>query len=146
MGSAAQWIEIPDLSKRHLALSSLHVGGHVVSGAKPSDAPQAQFSVDHKFQRSARIDLLAFVYNATRVSGGVDALSAHVRVLREGREVAPAQAVKIAPSATEDAARIPITGAVSLGELPAGQYEIEVTVNDNISKTNATQRTPFEIQ
>jgi VWFA-related protein len=146
VGSAAQWIEIPDLSKHHLALSSLHVGGRVVAGAKPSDAPQVQFSVDHKFQRSARVDFLAFVYNAARAGGGGVELSARVRVLRDGREAVPAQAVVIAPAATEDSARIPITGALSLGQLPAGLYELEITVNDNVSKASAAQRLSFEIQ
>jgi VWFA-related protein len=146
VGSATQWIEIPDLSKRRLALSSLHVGGRVVTGAKPSDAPQVQFSVDHKFQRSARVDFLAFVYNAARAGGGGVELSALVRVLRDGREAVPAQSVKIAPAATDDAARIPFTGALSLGQLPAGLYELEITVNDNVSKASAAQRLSFEIQ
>src|SRR5215207_2874642 len=32
VGSAVQWIEIPDLSKKQLALSSLHLGGRQVGG------------------------------------------------------------------------------------------------------------------
>ena len=146
VGSATRWIEIPNLSKRQLSLSSLLLGGHQVGGAKAGDAPQVQFSVDRRFPRSTRLDFIAFIYNAARASGGgpVD-LSVQVRVLRDGKPVVAAPARKLTPDATADLARIPLTGAVTLGQLPAGQYEIEIGVTDNLSKTSATQRVGFEI-
>jgi VWFA-related protein len=147
VGSAAQWIEIPDLSKRRLALSSLHLGGRSVGGAKAGEAPQVQFSVDRRFPRSARLDFLAFIYNAARTSVSTPFdLSVRIQVLRDNRAVVSAPARKLTPDAATDPARIPLTGAVSLGQLPAGLYEIEVTVNDNLSKATATQRVAFEIQ
>ncbi|PYS82777.1 MAG: hypothetical protein DMF67_11350, partial [Acidobacteria bacterium] len=72
-------------------------------------------------------------------------LSVQVRVLRDGKPVVAAPARKLTPDATADLARIPLTGAVTLGQLPAGQYEIEIGVTDNLSKTSATQRVGFEI-
>jgi VWFA-related protein len=147
VGSAAQWIEIPDLSKRHLALSSLHLGSYPVGGAKAGEDPQFQFSVDRRFARSARLDFLAFIYNAARTSASTPVdLSVRIQVLRDNRAVVSAPARKLVPDAAADFARISVTGAVSLGQLPAGQYEIEVTVDDNLSKTSATQRVAFEIQ
>jgi hypothetical protein len=148
-GSAAQWIEIPDLSKRHLALSSIHLGGRVVGGAEAAARPgpsQVQFSVARRFARSTRLDFLAFIYNASRAQGaGAVDLSAQVQLLRDGRAVVSAPARKLTPDQKEDLARIPFTGAVTLGQLPAGQYEIEITVTDNLSKTSATERVGFEI-
>ena len=147
VGSAVQWIEVPDLSKRQLALSSLHLGGRAVGGAKAGEAAQVQFSVDHRFARSSRLDFLAFVYNAARASAGAPVdLSLEIQVLQGNRAVVSAPARKLMPDALADFARIPITGAVSLGQLPAGQYEIELKVNDNVAKTSATQRAIFEIQ
>ncbi|HEX3559328.1 MAG TPA: VWA domain-containing protein [Pyrinomonadaceae bacterium] len=150
VGSAAQWIEIPDLSKRRLALSSLHLGGRVVGNsdtAKSAAAPQIQFSVDRRFARSSRMDFLVFIYNASRSpGGGATDLSAQVQLLRDGHAIVSAPARKLAPEAAADLARIPFTGTITLGQLPAGQYEIEVNVTDNISKTSATQRIGFEIQ
>jgi VWFA-related protein len=148
-GSALQWIEIPDLSKRRLALSSLHLGGRVVGGAdasKAGAAPQVQFSVSRRFARSTRLDFLAFIYNAARATGGVPVdLSAQVQVLRGGRAVVSAPARPLTPDQAADLTRIPFTGAVTLGQLPAGLYELEVTVTDNVSKATATERVAFEI-
>jgi VWFA-related protein len=150
VGTAAQWIEIPDLSKHHLALSSIHLGGRVVGGSETAARPgfsQVQFSVDRRFARSTRLDFIAFIYNAARAQGaGAVDLSAQVQVLRGGRSVVSAPARKLTPDAAADLARIPFTGAITLGQLPAGQYEIEITVADNVSKTSATERVGFEIQ
>jgi VWFA-related protein len=150
LGSAAQWIEIPDLSKRQLTLSSLHLGGRAVAGGGAKDgkeAPQIQFSVDRRFPRSTRLDFLAFIYNAARANGGgaVD-LAVTVRVLRDNKEVVSAPARRLAPDAGADLGRIPFTGAVSLGQLPAGRYEIEINVTDNLARTSASERLGFEIE
>jgi hypothetical protein len=146
-GSASQWIEIPDLSKHQLALSSLHLGGHAVGGGGKDgkDSTQVQFSVDGRFPRSSRLDFLAFVYNAARAGGGPVDLSVQVRVLRDGKALVSAPARKFAPDQTADLARIPFTGVVSLGQLPAGLYEIEVEITDNAARTSARQRAAFEI-
>ncbi|MET0647875.1 MAG: VWA domain-containing protein [Pyrinomonadaceae bacterium] len=147
VGSAVQWIEIPDLSKKLLSLSSLHLGGRQVGGGADGSAPQIQFSVDRRFQRSSKVDFLGFVYNAARAGGGgaVD-LSVTVKVLRDNKAVVSSPARRLAPEAGGDLARIPVTGAISLGQLPAGRYELEVGVTDNVARTTAAERIVFEIK
>jgi VWFA-related protein len=151
MGTAAQWVEMPDLSKHQLALSSLHLGGRTVGGDKPtgpgSPAPQVQFSVDRRFARSSKLDFLAFIYNAARAGGaGAVDLSANVRITRDGRAVVAAPPIKIAPPAQADLARIPFTGVISLGQLPPGRYELELEINDNSAKATAAQRIAFDVE
>src|SRR6185369_7012156 len=51
VGSAAQWIEIPDLNSKTLTLSSLLVGGQFI-GASTSDE-QMVFSVDRRFPQGS---------------------------------------------------------------------------------------------
>lgn len=143
IGTAAQWVEIPDLSKKQLALSSLHIGGRSVGGG--TAAPQIQFSVDHRFSRSSKLDFLAFIYNA-RPSGSVVDLSANVRITRDGRAVVAAPPIKLAPPAQTDLARIPFTGVISLGQLPPGHYELELEIADNSAKSSAAQHVTFDIQ
>ncbi len=145
LGSAVQWIEIPDLSKKQLALSSLHLGGRQVGGGADGSAPQIQFSVDKRFARSAKVDFLGFVYNAARAGAGVD-LSVNLRVLRDNKAVVSSPARKLAPEANGDLARIPVTGAISLGQLPSGRYELEVNVTDNVAHASAAERVVFEIK
>ncbi|MFL6258054.1 MAG: VWA domain-containing protein [Pyrinomonadaceae bacterium] len=146
LGSAVQWIEIPDLSKKQLTLSSLHLGGRQVGGQGEGSAPQIQFSVDRRFSRSSKVDFLGFVYNAVRASGGAVDLSVSLRVLRDNKAVVSSPARKLAPEAGADLARIPVTGAISLGQLPPGRYELEVGVNDNVAHTNTVERIMFEIK
>lgn len=147
LGSAVQWIEIPDLSKKQLALSSLHLGGRQVGGGADGSAPQIQFSVDRRFPRSTKVDFLGFVYNAARAGGaGAVDLSVSLRVLRDNKAVVSSPARKLAPEAGADLARIPVTGAISLGQLPAGRYELEVSIGDNLARTKAVERVMFEIK
>jgi VWFA-related protein len=147
VGSAAQWIEIPDLSKKRLTLSSIHLGGREVGGGgrgvDAKGAPQVQFSVDRRFPRSSRLSFLAFVYNA---APGGEGLSVTVRVLRDNRAVVAAPARKLAPEAGSDASRLPVTGAVSLGQLPPGRYEIEIAVADNVAGATAAERVGFDLE
>ncbi|HKG13507.1 MAG TPA: VWA domain-containing protein, partial [Pyrinomonadaceae bacterium] len=143
-GSAAQWVEIPDLSKKQLSLSSLHIGGRAAGGGGAA-AQQIQFSVDRRFSRSAKLDFLAFIYNARPNGAAVD-LSANVRITRDGRAVVSAPPIKIAPPAQTDLARIPFTGVISLGQLPPGRYELELEVADNSAKTSAARRVAFDIE
>ena len=145
VGSAVQWIEIPDLAKKQLSLSSLHLGGRQVGGGADGSAPQIQFSVDRRFPRSAKVDFLGFIYNAARAGSGVD-LSVTVKVLRDRKAVVASPARKLTPEAGADLARIPVTGAISLGQLPPGRYELEVGVTDNAARTSASERVVFEIK
>jgi hypothetical protein len=93
------------------------------------------------------VDFLGFVYNASGAGGpGAVDLSVTVRVLRDNRPVVSSPARKLAPEAGADLARIPVTGAISLGQLPAGRYELEVGVTDNVSRTSAAERIGFEIR
>jgi VWFA-related protein len=146
VGSAAQWIEIPDLSKKKLTLSSIHLGGREVAGGagEGKGAPQIQFSVDRRFPRSTRLSFLAFVYNAA--GGGVADLVVTVRVLRDNKAVVSAPPRKLAPEPSGDPARVPVSGAVSLGQLPPGRYEIEIAVSDNVARTNTAERVWFKVE
>ncbi len=147
VGSAAQWIVIPDLSKKQLALSSIHLGGREVGGGAKDGkgVPQIQFSVDRRFPRSSRLSFVAFVYNAGVGAGGAD-LAVNVRVLRDNKAVVAAPARKLTPEPGGDPARVPVTGAVSLGQLPPGRYEIEIAVSDNVARTEASERVWFEVE
>jgi VWFA-related protein len=146
VGSASQWIVVPDLLKKQLTLSSIHLGGREVAGGagEGKGAPQIQFSVDRRFPRSSRLSFLAFVYNAAGVAS--PDLAVTVRVLRDNRAVVTAPARKLVPEAGGDPARVPVSGAVSLGQLPPGRYEIEIAVTDNLARTSASERVWFEVE
>ena len=141
IGSAAQWVVIPDLSTRQLALSSLIVGLEGV-GREGAGAGRVQWSVDKRFARGTPLRFMTFVYNARPPAD----LAAGVRVYREGREVAAVPARKVATDAQTDAARVPFTAEISLKDLQPGRYTLQVTIEDRAAQRTATQQTTFYVQ
>src|SRR6185503_4230567 len=81
IGSAIQWIVIPDLSTHQLTTSSILLGAQVVD-QKAANA-QVQFSVDHRFGKSSRLGYWIFVYNAKRSVNGAPNLTVQSQVLRD---------------------------------------------------------------
>lgn len=140
LGSASQWVIIPDLSTRQLSLSSLIVGLEDV-GARGADGGHVQWSVDKRFARGARLRFMTFVYNA----GAVGNLTARVQVYREGREVTGTPFRKVAADAQTDPARVPYTAEINLGELQPGRYTLQVTVEDGAARRGASQQTTFYV-
>jgi len=150
IGSAHSWIEIPDLTSRHLALSSLIIGARrlpLVTNTSGNGQPDAaKISIDRQFQRGADLRFLVFTYNAARApSDSKPDLAIQVQVLRDNQPIVTTALKKMA---TEDADldRLPYAADLSLADLPSGRYLLKVTVIDRISKTSASQQTRFEIE
>ncbi len=141
LGSASQWVIIPDLSARQLSLSSLIVGLEGVS-ERGTGGGHVQWSVDKRFARGSRLRFMTFVYNA----GAAGNLSARVQVYAEGREVTATPFRKIGTDAQTDPARIPYTAEINLGGLQPGRYTLQVTVEDGAARRTASQQTTFYVQ
>jgi VWFA-related protein len=143
MGSAQQWIEIPDLKSQRLTLSSLLLDVQSVAASSNSGTPQVQFSVDHRFGRNSRLTFMGFIYNA--MSGkSQPALSIQARLWRRGRVVqtGPLRRVEFG---SQDLTRIPCGGEISLSSIPAGDYVLEVAVTDTNNQSTTSQRTRITV-
>lgn len=145
LGSALQWIVIPDLAKPDLTTSSILLGAQVIQNkAAPGGDAQVQLSVDHKFSRLARMGYWIFIYKARRGANGPN-LSVQSAVVRDGRVVLNSPARKIADSG-EDGDRIPFGEQLPLQSLTPGRYELTVTVKDEIAGTTTTQQIDFQVR
>jgi VWFA-related protein len=149
VGSAQQWIEIPDLSLHHLSLSSLLLGLQSVGGTKDNaaGAPQVQFSTDHRFARNSHLNFMTFIYNAAH---GLDGKSPpniwiQARLLRGG-QIIKTTPMKSVPIASQDFVRIPFGGEIALDSIPSGPYILEIVVDDQIAKTTVTERTKITVE
>ncbi len=146
VGSAMQWVVIPDLETRQLTLSSLLLGGQVLDNAATKDgAAQVQLNVDHRFARSAKLGFWVFVYNAKRDAAGATNLSVHSQIFREGAVVLNGPARKI-DSSQADPDRIPFGQQIALSTLSPGNYSLRVTVTDTIAGGTVTQTVDFEVR
>ncbi|HEX2270211.1 MAG TPA: VWA domain-containing protein, partial [Pyrinomonadaceae bacterium] len=99
VGSAAQWIEIPDLSSKKLTLSTLLLGEH---------------SVDRRFSREAQMTLFTLIYNAT---GTAPKLESQIEILRGEQRVVASPVMPVAVEPNSDLARIPYGAGVGLKTL-----------------------------
>jgi VWFA-related protein len=145
VGSAMQWVVIPDLATHQLALSSVLLGGQVLEDARTKDgSAQVQLSVDHRFVRSASLGYWIFVYNAKRNGGGTPSLTVQTRVLQNGQLIVTAPRRSIVNGAP-DPERIPYGEQLSLSSLAPGKYDLQVTITDTIAGTSVTQSIDFEV-
>lgn len=149
-GTAASWIEIPDLTKRSLTLSSLFIGGQVVASDRnnPSARPgseQIQFSVDHRFRRGSHLNFLTIIYNAARDGNSKVDLEAVAEVLRDGEIVIKSPLLKVPIESGTDIKAIPYGADLRLGDLQPGAYVLRIQINDRVTNSRALQHTVFYI-
>jgi VWFA-related protein len=145
VGSAIQWIVIPDLAKSQLTLSSVLLGGQLLEDKAHAGDPHVQLSVDHVFSRSSQLGYWVFVYNAKRDASGNPQVIVQTQVLRDGQAVLsspPRRINNIGP----DAERIPFGEELALKTLAPGRYDLRITVTDNVAGTSATQLADFIVR
>lgn len=146
-GSATQWIEIPDLAKSKLAMSSLVIGGHPANTQqKASEANPVNISVERRFKRDEQLRFLTHIYNAQRGPNGTPDVALQVQIFRDDQPVITTALSKIKTEGLTDMARLPYAAEVRLDKLPVGQYVLSVTTIDRIAKTSASQQLGFMIE
>ena len=142
VGSAAQWIEIPDLNSKKLTLSSLLVGGQFIGSSDQSSSDGAMvFSVDRRFVAGSQMTFLTMIYNVA----AAPKLDSQIEILRGGQRVVASPVRPIVIEDKTDPARIPYGATVGLKTLPPGRYVLRVTVNDRSSNTSAVNQVIFEV-
>jgi len=151
-GSAHGWVEIPDLSGGKLTLSSVIIGRHAptpttnTSGNGQPMSEMVNLSIDRQYQRNSVLRFVFFVYNAARAPKDSNPdVAAQVQILRDNQPVITTALKKI-PTEGVDLDRLPYAADLSLADLPAGQYVLQVTAVDRVSKTSASQQNRFSIQ
>jgi VWFA-related protein len=138
-GSSAQWLEVPDVKKGGLALSSLFVG------ETGDGSAQLAVCADRRFARDSHLGFFLYVYNAARQSAPPD-VALQVQIFRDDQPVVTKPLVKIATDGMPDLARLPYGEDFSLGELPTGRYVLQVTAIDRAAKSSATRRASFIVR
>lgn len=154
LGSAHDWIDIPDLKTTQLGVSSVLIGlrpsSAVGSNSESSQtmASSLEVNVGHRFERDSNLRFAIFVYNAVAAPApdSKPDLALQLQMVRDDQPVVTTPLKKISTDGINDLARIPYAGEVPLAGLPAGRYLLKVTVIDRISKQSASQETRFEIE
>jgi VWFA-related protein len=152
VGSASQFIEVPDLGKGRLALS-----GVVISSAYDGPAPAAAAGRDplreatvRRFRRGSQIDFVYHIYNAkVDRATGRPRLITQARLFRDGQPVFTGPPVPFDPGPQTDMTHLKTGSRLQLGmNLAPGDYVLQLVVTDELTKGSraiATQWLDFEI-
>jgi hypothetical protein len=149
IGSAIQWIEIPDLKSGRLTLSSLQLGERPLAQTKEVYGVEnflGQLSVSRRFTRDAHLRFLTFIYNAASGAQGTSPdVVLQIQIFRNDQPVVTDELRKVAIEG-QDYSRIAYGAEIALNSLTIGRYVLQVTAIDRIAKTSASQRVSFTVE
>lgn len=133
MGSARQYVDVPDLKKGQLAMSGLLVFG---SGPHSTDPGAMGVAALRAFNHADTLNYVCQIFNAK------PAVETSARVFHDGKPVS------VTPSASRvvnGAQALTAAGTIPLSSLDAGDYVLQLVVSGEAGKTLASQWTDFEI-
>lgn len=151
VGTVYDWIEIPNLTKQKLSLSSVMIGERSSSQASVPDKPDAvagaYMRVDHRFDRNSVLRFIVYIYNAQKSAADAQPdVAVQVQILRDSEPVLTTPSKRVSTAGAEDLSRLPYGGDLSLEGLAPGHYIVQLSVVDRIAKTSAAQRVKLDIK
>jgi VWFA-related protein len=158
VGSASQFIEVPDLKKEKLTLSGIILENLTeVEWQERNSSPdisqkQTNLMQDtslRRFKRGTILNYSAEIYNARRDSAQKPQLQTQIRIFRDGKLVLDGKPNPFKAEGQSNAAKLNFAGALGLGnEMKPGDYVLQIVIIDNLAKAKhklATQWVQFEI-
>ena len=149
-GSAHGWIEIPDLTKGKLSMSSLLLGernqGTMTNVSSVGETSPVVLNPGHRFRPNSTLRFLVFGYNVK--TSGTDKqadLAVQVQVIRDDQPVLTTALRKVSTEGMADPAHIPYAAEIPLTGFQPGRYILQVTFIDRISKESSSRQTHFDI-
>ena len=149
-GSAHAWIEIPDLAKKKLAMSTLLLGERTQAMmnnvSAPGDVSPVALSASHRFSRESTLRFLIFAYNTVVSSTDQKPdVAVQVQVIRDDQPVITTALRKVTTDGVTDLARLPYAAEIPLRALLPGRYQLQVSVIDRVAKQSTTRQTHFDV-
>ena len=165
IGSASQFIDVPDIKKNRLMLSSVVLRGTLPNANRtnvnPADAPpqdqegmdkgsaEASPAVRH-FRHGMMLTYGTYIYNAKLdKADNLPKLTTQVQLFRDGKPVFTGKEIPLQVKEAADWKRLTAGGAIQIGtDLPAGDYVLQITVTDALADQKhrtATQWMDFSI-
>ncbi len=140
VGSANQFIEIPDLRKGRLALSGIVLNRDTLGDQGPAV---------RRFQAGERVNFQIEIYNGRRGKDGQQAnLEGTLRILRDG-QVVSTQTRGMAGAVQQGSQPLTISGDFTLSpEIPPGHYALQASVTERLAPnkdSEASQWVDFEV-
>ncbi len=154
VGSASQFLEVPDLKKNNLTLSGIVLENLTEAEWKEQNSSQKQSNtlLDTSLRRFRRGTILRYtteIYNAKSDRTKSSQLQTQIRIFRDGKLVLDGKQNPLQADENKNPNKLDFAGAISLGnEMKAGDYVLQIVVIDNLAKgkqKTATNWVQFEL-
>ncbi len=169
IGSASSWIEIPNLEKKQLTLSSIFFpppgedlnpvaasqaqNGTVAAKAKDDSVARHPALVYRRFKRNGTFDFMLFAYNARLNEKGAADIAVQTQIYFGGKLVLATPLknfLQSGDSASNQALLgsegLPYLARVSLTDFAPGNYELRLVVVDRNAKASAKRIVTFTVE
>jgi hypothetical protein len=152
LGTAFQWIEVPDLAQGELTLSSVFLfaedevatAAAATGGANGGPGGLREVQVLRRFEPGANLYYWVYAYNPKRGDQGRTDVVIQAQIWA-GSMLQGASAVEPVPFGEPAAPPRPVTGQIALKGLQAGDYELRVVVVDKATQATSIRRVSFTI-
>ena len=148
IGTARQFVEVPDLKNNVLAMSGITLSAEVTANSRNPSVSDLRNAAIRRFPEGSNLWFGYIIYNARKANAGTS-LTAQSRIFRDGKFVYAGQPQPIDLTGQSDLKRITAGGGVKLGTLPIGEYQLQIVVTDQFSEKEkpriAWQMIDFEI-
>jgi len=141
LGTASQWVQVPDLAEGKLTLSSLFLLRKEGDGSPSLRDAQAL----RRFRRGETLYVQHFAYNPGRDASGAASLLTQAEIWRGGVLLA-STAPESMPTGERDLAPVAYTTGINLAPFGPGDYEVRIVVTDRNATEMASRRTAFIIE
>ena len=157
VGSANQFVEVPNLKKGRLTLSGVALESisfkdfEARNRSQPVEADSNTLSDTalRKFKRGNVLTYGFVVFNARSESGPKPDLTSQVRVFRDGKAIFTGKPLPVSSTATSDPKAFTYMSSLVLGtNMETGDYVLEIAITDNRAKGKhkyASQFVQFEV-
>jgi VWFA-related protein len=166
IGSASQFVEVPNIKKNRLVLSGIVARGmsidaykKLLTGATPAtdnadntveETPPGTSPALREFRQGMAMVFGVEIYNAQvdKATGKID-LEAQHRVFKNGKLLYDGKPIPFDAGSQPDPKRVTLVGGIQLGsDMEPGEYVFQIVVKDRLAKEKnniATQWITFDI-
>jgi VWFA-related protein len=166
VGSASQFIEVPNLKKERLTISGIVLENmteaqwktfasetpEMTQNSQTTETDKPNPMTDTSLRRFKRGTILRYgfeIYNAKTDASQRPNLTSQIRMFRDGKLVLDGKQAPVDVAGQTDMQSIKTTGAVNLpNAIPPGDYILQIIITDNLAKEKrkiSTQFVQFEV-
>jgi VWFA-related protein len=142
MGTATQFVEVPDLKRKKLAVSGILMNQQMAPSTSQSSNSTQSVAFDPKgneairiFKPGENIGWQFQIFNARKGSDQMPNVSVETRIFREGTEMARSEPMPVPFPANTAPDHLAASGKLLLSsKFVPGDYALQVIVTDNLAK------------